>query len=107
MPPQLRRSGSSRHLNTVLPLSSLWPYYLHTTILPQDALHCFDRHFLCSLRSIFQWVRLTNYMQTTFLTLFVAMAYAKPVALQGATLKRRCDMSECREGVWTGVSKRE
>jgi hypothetical protein len=40
-----------------------------------------------------------NYMPTTFLTVFTVLAYAAPVAFQGAILGRFCDMMECRNAL--------
>jgi hypothetical protein len=98
LPLQSDQSALNRHLSTVLlffsPQTPLLPSH---TIFPQDALHCFDCPFLCSLCSVFQWVSLPNYMPTNFLTLFAAMAYAAPVAPQGAILNRQCEGSGCRD----------
>ena len=41
-------------------------------------------------------------MPTTFLTLFVAMAYAGPVAPQGAILERQCYGPACKIVVSVG-----
>src|SRR6266852_5027852 len=74
------------------------------TILPQDALHCFDYSFLCFPCYLFQWVLLPTCMPTSILrlTLFTALAYAAPVAPRGATVKRQCSMVDCRDAVSVG-----
>ncbi|KAF8494813.1 hypothetical protein F5888DRAFT_1713392 [Russula emetica] len=41
-------------------------------------------------------------MSTTFLTLFVAMAYAAPVAPKGAILNRQACSMDCRDAVSVG-----
>ncbi len=67
------------------------------TVLSQNALHLFDCRLRRSLCTLFEWVSLPNYMPTIFLTLFAALAYAAPVAPQGAILKRDCQgFDECR-----------
>ena len=73
-------------------------------VLLQDALHRFDRPFLCPLCSLFQWVSLPNYTPMTILTLFAALAYAAPVAPEGAIVKRQgCMGPLCREAVSVGA----
>jgi hypothetical protein len=58
----------------------------------------FVAHFLSSCGLPF-----LNYMPTTFLTVFAVLAYAAPVASQGALLGRQgCDIMECRDVVSVG-----
>ena len=55
----------------------------HATV-PQDALHDFDCLFYALF---FKRISLSNYMPTTFLTLFPAMVCATPIAPRGTVLK--------------------
>ena len=99
LPLQSGQSASNGHLSTLSLHSFLVSFPTQSL---HNALHHFDYPFLCSLCYLFQCVSLPNYVPTTFLTLFAAMAYAAPVAPQGAIFKRQCIPGWCRDAVSVG-----
>ena len=89
-----------QHNSSTLFFAALLPFY---TIFPQDARTALTALFLALLALFSSEYHFQITSDEYFLTLFVAMAYAAPIAPQGAILNRQCSMAGgCRDAVGVG-----